>query len=83
MDSTCPYETCHKVFSTCYNLNTHIRVHHLQIKRFSCPICGHSFGYKHTMRKHQARHGHGRMDEVIMRELMRTSLGLLGRLLTK
>jgi hypothetical protein len=35
------------------------------------------------MRKHQARHGRGRLDEVIMRELMKTSLGLLGRLLAK
>jgi len=84
MDCTCPYQTCHKVFSSRYNLNTHVKVHHLQVKRFPCPLCGRCFGYKHTMRKHQATHRAGRRSrEELLGELIKVGLVALGKLLAK
>ena len=52
----CSVPGCKLKYSTPYTLKRHVQAFHLQIKRFSCPICGRLFAYKHTMLDHKVRH---------------------------
>ena len=52
----CSVPGCKRKYSTPYTLKRHTQAFHLQIKRFSCPMCGRLFAYKHTMIDHKVRH---------------------------
>lgn len=51
---TCSF--CERVFSTIKGLETHIKVNHLKIKRFSCDICGFGALLKTPLKIHMKKH---------------------------
>ncbi|KAF7321425.1 Transcription factor iiia [Mycena kentingensis (nom. inval.)] len=55
-DWKCDVEDCTKEFKSKKALTTHVNIAHLGRRDFSCEECGQTFGYKHLLQRHVAKH---------------------------
>ncbi|KAJ7072584.1 transcription factor iiia [Mycena amicta] len=57
-DWKCDVEDCNKDFKSQKALTTHVNITHLGRRDFACSYenCGQSFGYKHILQRHIAKH---------------------------
>lgn len=52
----CYYEICKRIFNSKYNLQRHINSKHLNIKNFSCNLCGKKVVSKQNLIEHEYIH---------------------------
>lgn len=52
----CSYGACFRGYSTKTNLRRHVRINHLSLHTYSCPLCSKALHSRQTMREHMNRH---------------------------
>ncbi|KAL2917688.1 hypothetical protein HK105_202561 [Polyrhizophydium stewartii] len=55
----CPHPDCSLKFRRRFNLKSHYSAVHIELRRFECVVCGHTFARKRDLLMHQRRVKHG------------------------
>lgn len=52
----CSYSDCQNSYATKTNLRRHVRINHLELHTYSCPVCSKTLHSQQTMREHMNSH---------------------------